>query len=154
MPATFRFLEFFPSKLVYFWTKSRKKRYGCFFHSICATDLNFGTKNIERTKLSTLKTLIFANFWGPEVVGSSSYQKNIGAKFTHLYIPSLCKEFIVMRHNLGHSIMYVVWLYYVCKIAWPQCLSTMKHILNDYFRFFCNCFLNLHPRTGETPNTK
>ena len=103
----FDFFQFFPSKLVYFWTKSRKKRYGCFFHSVCATDLNFGTKNIERTKLSTLKTLIFANFWGPEVVGSSLYQKNIGAKFTHLYIPSLCKEFFVMRHNLGHPKLLV-----------------------------------------------
>ena len=59
----FVFFRFFPSKLVYFWTKSRKKRYGCFFHSICATDLNFGNKNIGRTKLSTLKMLIFANFW-------------------------------------------------------------------------------------------
>ena len=24
-------------------------------------------------------------------------------EFTHLYIPSLCKEFFVMHHNLGHS---------------------------------------------------
>ena len=104
------FLKLIISFLHYFWWQhwdqwhkmSRKKRYGCFFHSICDTDLNFGTKNIERTKLSTLKTLIFANFWGPEVVGSSLYQKNIGAKFTHLYIPSLCKEFFVMRQNLGH----------------------------------------------------
>ena len=104
----FVFFRFFLSKLVYFWTKSRKKRFGCFFHSICATDLNFGTKNIERTKLSTLKTLIFSNFWGPEVVGCSSCQKNIGAKFTHLYIPSLCKEFVVMRHNLGHPTIHTI----------------------------------------------
>ena len=68
----FVFFWFFPSKLVYFWTKSRKKRYGCFFHSICATDFSFGTKYIERTKLSTLKMLIFAYFWGPEVAGSSA----------------------------------------------------------------------------------
>ena len=74
LPATYRFLEFFrffrffPLKLIYFWTKSRKKIYGCFFHSICATDLNFGAKINGRTKLSTLKTLIFANCWGPEVV--------------------------------------------------------------------------------------
>ena len=46
---------------------------------------------------------MFANFWGPEVVGSSLYQKNIGAQFTHLHVPSLCKEFFVMRHNIGHS---------------------------------------------------
>ena len=86
----FVFFRFFPLNFVYFWIKSRKKLYGCFFHSICA---NFGNKNIGRTKLTTLKMLIFANFWGPEVVGSSSYQKNIWAKFTHLYIPLLCKEF-------------------------------------------------------------
>ena len=30
-------------------------------------------------------------------------QKNIGAQITHLHIPSLCKEFFMMRHNLGHS---------------------------------------------------
>ena len=39
----------------------------------------------------------------PEVVGSNLYQKNIGAQFTHSYVPSLCKEFFVMRHNIGHS---------------------------------------------------
>ena len=33
-----------------------------FFHSFCATDLNFGTKNNGRMKESTLKTLIFENF--------------------------------------------------------------------------------------------
>ena len=86
----FVFFRFFPPKLVYFWTKSRKKRYGCFFHSICATDLKFGTKNIGRTKLSTLKTLIFENFLGPEVSGSNLYQKNIGTKFTHWHMPSFC----------------------------------------------------------------
>ena len=52
----------FPLKLVYFWTKSRKK-HGCFFHSICATELKFGTKNNVRTRKSTLKTLIFADYW-------------------------------------------------------------------------------------------
>ena len=65
MPATFRFLEFFlffPLKLIYFWIKSRKNLYGCFYHSFCATDFKFGTKNNGRLKLSTLKTLIFANF--------------------------------------------------------------------------------------------
>ena len=54
----------------------------------------------------TFKPLIFENFRGPEVVGSSLYQKNIGAQFTHLYVPSLCKEFFVMRHNIGHSNVY------------------------------------------------
>ena len=49
----FRFLEFFHFfllKPVYFWTKSRKNIYGCFFHSFCATDPNFGTKNNGRMK--------------------------------------------------------------------------------------------------------
>jgi hypothetical protein len=41
-------------------------------------------------KKLTFKNLIFGNFWGPEVVGSSSYQKNICAELTHLYRPPLC----------------------------------------------------------------
>ena len=41
-------------------------------------------------KKNDFENLIFGNFWGPEVVGSSLYQKNIVAKFTHLYRPSLC----------------------------------------------------------------
>ena len=62
------FFWFFPLKLVFFWTKSRKNIYGCYFHSICATDLKFGVKNNVRT---TLKTLIFPNYWGSKVVQSS-----------------------------------------------------------------------------------
>ena len=45
---------------------------------------------IGKIKELTFKTLIFGNFWGLEVVGSSLYQKNIGAESTHLYRPSLC----------------------------------------------------------------
>ena len=33
----------------------------------------------------------------------SLYQKNIGAKFTHLYRPTLCQEIVVDCHNLGHT---------------------------------------------------
>ena len=55
------FFWFFSLKLVYFWTKSRKNIYECFFHSFCATDLNFDTKNNGRMKESTLKTLIFSS---------------------------------------------------------------------------------------------
>ena len=58
----FNFFRFFPLKLVYFWTKSRKNTYGCFFHSFCAANLNFGTKNNGRVKSSILKTLIFHVF--------------------------------------------------------------------------------------------
>ena len=39
-----------------------KNIYGCFFHSFCATDLTFGTKNNGKMKLSTLKTLIIASY--------------------------------------------------------------------------------------------
>ena len=40
---------------------------------------------------------------------SSKYfvSKNISAVFTHSYIPSLCKMFFVMRHNIGHSNAYI-----------------------------------------------
>ena len=58
----FVFFWFFPLKLVYFWTKNRKNTYGCFFHSFCATNFNFGTKNNGRMKSSILKTLIFYVF--------------------------------------------------------------------------------------------
>ena len=34
----------------FFLTKSRKNKYWCFFHSFCATDLNFGTENNGRMK--------------------------------------------------------------------------------------------------------
>ena len=35
-----------------------------FFHSFCATDFDFGTKNNGRIKQSTLKTLIFSSYGG------------------------------------------------------------------------------------------
>ena len=57
----------------------------CFFHSIYATDLNFGAKINGRTKLSTLITLIFANCWGPEVVQSSF--PTVYTLYTHHYNP-------------------------------------------------------------------
>ena len=82
-----------------------------------------------RWKKMTFKNLIFGNFWGPEVVGSSLYQKNIGAQFTHLYVPSLCKEFFVMRHNIGHSSgeLRLVELSEQCillNLTWFPCIST------------------------------
>ena len=64
----FVFFWFFLLKLVYFWTKSKINIYGCFFHSFCATDLNYGTKNNGRMAYSTLKTLIFASNWGSSLV--------------------------------------------------------------------------------------
>ena len=46
----FVFFWFFQLKLVYFWTKSRKNTYDCFFHSFYATYLNFGSTNNGRMK--------------------------------------------------------------------------------------------------------
>ena len=43
-------------------------------------------------KKLTFKNLIFGNFWGPEVVGSSAYQKDIGAD-----IYSFTLAFIVLE---------------------------------------------------------
>ena len=48
--------------------------YGCFFHSFCATDLNFGTKNNGGMKYSTLKTVIFASYWGSPLVQFSKFK--------------------------------------------------------------------------------
>ena len=70
----FHFFRFFPLKLVYFWTKSKKDIYGCFFHSFCATDLNFGTQNNGGMKYSTLKTVIFARYWGYPLVQFSKFK--------------------------------------------------------------------------------
>ena len=58
-----------------------------------------------KIRISDFQILIFENFWGPEVVGSSFYQKNMGAEFTHLYWPSLCYKIVVNRHNIGHPNM-------------------------------------------------
>jgi hypothetical protein len=44
------FSDFFRPNSFIFEQKVEKKN-GCFFHSICATNLNFGNKNIGRTKL-------------------------------------------------------------------------------------------------------
>ena len=80
----FVFFRFFPSKLVYFWTKSRKKYIWVFFHSFCATDLNFGSKNNGRMKyIINSKALIFTSYWGPEVVWSSCYQKMLLRNLLH-----------------------------------------------------------------------
>ena len=70
----FVFFRFFPLKLVYFWTKSKKNIYGCFFHSFCATDLNFGTKNNGGMKYSTLKTVIFASYSDSPLVQFSKFK--------------------------------------------------------------------------------
>ena len=40
-------------------------------------------------------------FVSTEIVRNSSYQKNIGTEFTHLFISSLCWETIMNCHNLG-----------------------------------------------------
>ena len=47
--------------------------YGYFFHSFCVTDLNFGTQNNGGMKYSTLKTVIFASYWGSPLVQFSKF---------------------------------------------------------------------------------
>ena len=49
---------------------------------------------------------LFAKCWGTYVVQSSCNQKNIGAEFTHLHTPSLCKKCFLTQHNIGHSNVY------------------------------------------------
>ena len=95
----FVFFRFFPLKLVYFWTKSRKNIYGCFFHSFCATDLKFGTKNIRSMKLSILKTLIFASYWDSVPSQCYRYQKTILQRLIFLQKQSLCQLYRLKRHN-------------------------------------------------------
>ena len=56
--------------------KRKKNIYVCFFHSFCATDLNFGTKNNGRMKYSILKTLLFPSWWGSPLVQFSKF-KNV-----------------------------------------------------------------------------
>ena len=99
----FVFFRFFPLKLVYFWTKSRKNIYGCFFHSFCATDLKFGTKNNGRMKQSILKTLIFASYWGFVPSLCYKYQKNI---LQHLIF---CKN-QACANCIGWNAATVIWL--------------------------------------------
>ena len=72
--VVFVFFQFFPLKLVYFWTKSKKYIYGCSFHSFYATDLKFRTKNNGGMKYSTLKTVIFASYWGSPLVQFSKFK--------------------------------------------------------------------------------
>ena len=114
----FVFFRFFPLKLVYFWTKSRKNIYGCFFHSFCATDLKFGTKNIRSMKLSILKTLIFASYWDSVPSQCYRYQKTILQRLIFLQKRSLCQLYRLKRHNrnlvtasLSPSVNFIwVWL--------------------------------------------
>ena len=60
LPATFGFFgfflffsDFFCLNPFIFEPKVEKNKYGCFFHTIWATDLKFGTKNNVRTRQST-----------------------------------------------------------------------------------------------------
>ena len=53
---------------------SGKNTHIYFFYSFCATDLNFGTKNNGGMKYSTLKTVIFASYWGSPLVQFSKFK--------------------------------------------------------------------------------
>ena len=54
------------------------------------------------TEKMTFQPQIFKNFQGSEVVGSSSFQKNIDTGYSHLYRPSLYQNIVMNRHNIGH----------------------------------------------------
>ena len=111
------FFRFFSLKLVYFWTKSRKNIYGCFFHSFCATDFNFGNKNYGRLKYSTLQSLIFASYWGSPVVQFSKFNKFLWVCWflgKHLadFVYSDLKLHNLYCHNTGSvkKLHTVLWL--------------------------------------------
>ena len=93
----FIFFRFFPLKLVYFLTKSKKNIYGYFFHSFCATDLHFGTKNIGGMKYSTLTTVIFASYWGSPLVQFSKFKNFLWACWF------LCKNLLILYPSLENS---------------------------------------------------
>jgi hypothetical protein len=109
----FVFFRFFPLKLIYFWTKSRKNIYGCFFHSFLATDLNFGNKNIRSVKYLTLKTLIFASYWGSPLVQFSKFNNFLWICWF------LCK-------NLSNFV-YPVW-----KLHNPYCHRCTQEWMTNY----------------------
>ena len=102
MPATCRFLEFFrffrffSLKLVYFWTKSRKNIYRCFFHSICATELKFGTQNNVRVRQSILKILIFAT-------ENHKWFKVVGIKISFEHVDFWAKSLLFRTRHLWNS---------------------------------------------------
>jgi hypothetical protein len=51
---------------------------------------------------------------------------------------TLCSVSQMSYYTCCHD-MKLLYMYYVCEIAWPQSLGTMKHILND-FDFFAIVF--------------
>ena len=115
----FVFFRFFPLKLVYFWTKSRKNIYGCFFHSFCATDLKFGNKNIGSMKLSILKTLIFFFFLDSVPSQFYRYQKTILQHLIFLQKRSLCQLYRLKRHNRNLVTVGLVILLFVHYVLEP-----------------------------------
>ena len=119
------FFHFFPLKLVYFWTKSRKIIHGCFFHSFCDTDFNFGTKNKGRIKQSTLKTLIFASYWGSPLDQFSKFNYLIWLQLIFMQkpfqfcIPALKTPQPVMPY-WGNTVLYLYCILFkaCCFHAW------------------------------------
>ena len=73
---------------------------GVFFHSFCATGLNFGTKNNGRMKQSTLKNLIFASYGGSLLNFGKRYEDDIRVIFhqwqkLHLGLDALSNQKIL-----------------------------------------------------------
>ena len=104
------------------------------------------TKILTEQNCQLLKTLIFENFWGPEVSGSNWYQKNIGAKLNHWHMPSLCSNFVVIRSDHVHpnSDAYstiTVYLQYFCLILFR-------------FAIFCTFWLKIMQKISDLNNLK
>ena len=144
----FVFFRFFPLKLVYFWTKSRKNTYGCFFHSFCATNLNFGTKNNGRMKSSILKTLIFYVF-DHQFQIKPNRQNIFNAVFIELW-PCLftTKLSYTQLFKWGHSKRdsFTTQLVKIFMRLDPMCKMNLAHVeLRNRFHFWKaeNCLLVL-----------
>ena len=59
----FVFFQFFPLKLVYFWTKSRKKNIWVFFPHILCHWFQFWHQKQWKIEIINLKNSDFCNFW-------------------------------------------------------------------------------------------
>ena len=80
-----------------------------------------------RWKKLTLKNLIFGNFWGPEVDGSSLYQKNIGAELT-LFIGLHCVDRSLWSATTLATLMAIPGMYFV----------NLRHVLDVTTYVVCN----------------
>ena len=154
LPATLRFLEFFR----FFPTFSAQAclflNWKCFFHSFCATDLNFGTKNNGGMKYSTLKTVIFASYWGSPLVQFSKLKNFLWAcwflcKNLSNFVPLPWKLHNPYCHNLGHLesipiriLRHFCWLS-VCDF-WQLCVGKINVVFSGTCQNKVFILVNIH----------